>query len=176
MLTVVGGLVTKAGNTLLSMTADCGQLTAWRAHKRPLLDDYTQYQAATATMESSAPPSESIAQTCATLRASGEKFVADSESTTKANVEKVLTKVKINETAFVGVLAEEPTACYAGMIQKMHTEADTDKTQLIVFAITIVKNKSIFLYRFAAYANSDSVTETLGRMKADVAALYKANN
>ena len=40
MLSIVGGLLTQSGNKLLSMSADCKQLTDWRSARRQLLDDY----------------------------------------------------------------------------------------------------------------------------------------
>jgi len=44
-----------------------------------------------------------------------------------------------------------------------------------VFAITIVKNRSIFVYRFAVYTGSDSIDAALVKLKSDVAALRAAN-
>ena len=62
MLTIVGDLLTKSGNKLLSMSADCGQLASWRTARRKLLDDYAQYQMSLALIDK--PPSETIKQTC----------------------------------------------------------------------------------------------------------------
>jgi hypothetical protein len=173
MLTVLTDLVAKSGNKLLSMSADCRQLIDWRARKRSLLDDYGQYQASMALMDK--PTAEPVKETCATLRAQGDKMVAEQAPDIKSRVESALEKVKINEMRFVGVLAESTAACYGGLIQKLRTEAGTDKTQLTVFAATIVKNKSIFVYRMAVYATSDTVTRTLAKIRTDVAALLAAN-
>ncbi len=84
MLTIVGGLLEKSGNKLLSMSADCAQLTSWRSGQRRLLDDYAQYQAQLAIIDK--PPSEAIAQTCATLREEGNKIVAQQTPDIKARV------------------------------------------------------------------------------------------
>jgi hypothetical protein len=173
MLTILTDLVAKSGNKVLRMSADCRQLTDWRAHKRSLLDDYGQYQASIALMDKSTV--ESVKQTCATLRAQGDKMLAEQAPDIKSRVENALEKVKINETRFVGVLAESTAACYGGLIQKLRTEAGTDKTQLTVFAATNAKNKSIFVYRMAVYATSDTVTQTLAKLRTDVAALLAAN-
>jgi hypothetical protein len=129
MVTTQTDLLAKSGNKLLSMSADCRQLADWRAGKRPVLDDYAQYQTPLSNMEASAGPPEPVKQTCATLRAQGEKLLSNQMPDIKARVETTLKKVKINETTFIGVLAEEPTACYAGLLQKIHTAANTDKTQ-----------------------------------------------
>jgi len=138
-----------------------------------LLDDYEQYQASIAMMDKPVP--EPVGKTCAALRAQGDKLLADQAPDLKTWVESVLEKVRINETSLLGVLAEDATACYGGLIQKLRTEAGTDKTQLAVFAATIVKNKSIFVYRMAVYLTYDTVTKTLAKLKNDIGALLVAN-
>jgi hypothetical protein len=173
MISTLTDLLGKSGNKLLGMSADCGQLAAWRTGKRQLLDDYAQYQTPIAGIDK--PPSETVAQTCAVLRAQGEKILANQMPDIKARVESTLKEIKMNETNFLGVLAEDPGACYAALIQKIKTEAGTDKTQVTMFAVTIVKNRSVFVYRFAVYRNADSVNAVLAKIKGDVAALTTAN-
>jgi hypothetical protein len=173
MTEVLGGLLEKSGNKLLVMSADCRQLADWHTGKRKLLDDYGQYQTQIATMDQ--PPSETVAQTCTTLRNEGNKILANQLPDIKKRVEATMSKIKLNQTSFIGVLAEDNDACYAGLIQKIHTEANTDKTQITAFAISIVKNKTVFIYRFALYRGPQSVDATLRKIKIDVAALIAAN-
>jgi hypothetical protein len=173
MITTLTDLLAKSGNKLLSMSADCRQLTDWRSGKRQLLDDYAQYQTPIAGMDQ--PPSETVAQTCTTLRNEGNKILANQMPDIKARVESTLSKIKMNETSFLGVLGEEGNACYAGLVQRIHTEAGTDKTQITAFAISTIKNRSIFTYRFAVYQTADTVNVVLAKIKKDVAALLGAN-
>jgi hypothetical protein len=81
----------------------------------------------------------------------------------------------MNETSFLGVLGQDADACYAGLVQKIHTEANTDKIQITAFAISIVKNRSVFSYRFSVYRNPQTIDETLRKLKIDIAALIAAN-
>jgi hypothetical protein len=173
MITTLTDLLAKSGNKLLVMSADCRQLAERHAGKRQLLDDYAQYQTPIAGIDK--PPTETIQQTCATLRAEGDKILSNQIPDIKKRVEATLNKIKMNEANFLGVLAEDANACYAGILQKIHTEANTDKTQITVFAIAIVKTKSVFVYRFAVYTGSDSIDATLVGLKSNVAALYAAN-
>ena len=173
MITTLTDLLQKSGNKLLAMSADCRQLSDWHTGKRQLLDDYAQYQTAIASMDK--PPSETVAQTCTTLRNQGNKILANQLPDIKARVESTLSKIKMGEASFLGVLAEDADACYAGIIQKIHTEANTDKTQITVFAISIVNNKSVFSYRFAVYHNARTPDEVLRKIKIDIAALMAAN-
>ena len=173
MISTLTDLLGKSGNKLLGMSADCGQLADWRTAKRKLLDDFAQYQTPIAGIDK--PASESVAQTCAVLRAQGDKILANQMPDIKARVESTLKQIKMNETNFLGVLAEDPDACYAALIQKIRTEAGTDKTQVTMFAVTIVKSRSVFVYRFAVYHNANTVNAVLAKIKVDVAALMAAN-
>ena len=145
MLTTLRDILSKTGNKLLGMSADCRQLADWRGAKRQLLDDYGQFQTTLGQMEASSGPPEPIKQTCATLRAEGDKILSNQFPEIKSRVESALEKVKMNEAVFIGVLAEDPTACYAGLIQKIHTEANTDKVQVTLFAVTTIKGKFLAL-------------------------------
>jgi len=176
MVTTVGGLVEKAGNKLLVMSADCQQLADWRASKRDLLDDYAQYQTPIADMDKLvASPEASIKETCADLRKRGDEITANQLPDLKARIEETLKKVKMNEVRFLGVLAEDADACYAGQLQKLHTEAGTDKTQIVLIAIAVVKNKNIFGYRMTVYKGPDTAANLLGPFKATIGALDAAN-
>jgi hypothetical protein len=176
MITKIGEVVGKGGNRLLNMSADCGQLADWRAQKR-LLDDFAEYQTPVGSMNTTlaGAPAELIKQNCAVLRTQGDKIAADISPDVKSHVEQVFDKARLNEVAFVGVLAEDTTACYAGAITKIKTDDGTIKTQLFVFAITVVKGKYVFVYRFAVYLNSDMVDGVLAKVEANVAALLAAN-
>jgi hypothetical protein len=172
MLTLNRDVLKKGGNKLLSMSADCGQLNDWRVGKRQLLDDYAQYQTSISTIDTA--PAATIEQTCTFLRNEGRKVVAQKMPDIKARVEAAVEKLKVNETSYIGVLAEDPNACYAGIIQQLHTEVGTDKTQLTLFAVTIVKSRAIYVYRMGIYG-ANSIDPTLGKLKGDVAALHTAN-
>jgi hypothetical protein len=176
LLIKIGGPVAQSGNKLLSMSAECQQLADWRARKRPVLDDYGQYQTPIGQMDQLvAAPDAAVRQTCAELRKNGDQIVSDQTPDIKAHVEETLKPVKMNEQRFIGVLAEDQTACYAGLIQKIQTEAGADKTQIVLIAITVVKSKQIFAYRMAVYTGSDAVTALLAKFKGTVAARYAAN-
>jgi hypothetical protein len=177
VMTILGDLVAKGGNKLLVMSADCQELTDWHTHKRALLDDLAQYQTTLRTMNEprSAGPTASIAQTCNTWRAERDKIALNLTPDVKLIIEKTLERIRLNEAGFIGVLDEDSNACYAGLIQKFQTEAGTNKTQLVVYAKTIVKNKTIFVHRIATYLSDETVSETLAKLKTNVAAMLAAN-
>jgi hypothetical protein len=174
MITAIAGLL--AGqNELLAMSAECRQLEAWRAGTRPVLDDFAQYQTLLRSKDSNFPRAESVKQLCAAMRAEGEKTLAGVIPDIKTRAEAVLQDVKFNETRFLGVLAEDANACYFALLQKMKTEAGTEKTQLTLAATTIIKGKIVYYYTYTVYVSADTVTAALARHQANVAALLAAN-
>jgi hypothetical protein len=92
----------------------------------------------------------------------------------KARAEATIKKLKVNETSYIGVVAEDPNACYAGIIQQIHTEVGTDKTNLTLFAITIVRNRGVYVYRTGLYG-SEPIASMLSKLKDHVSAFYAAN-
>jgi hypothetical protein len=174
IVTIISGLLERGGIKLLGISADCGQLADGRAGGRRLLDDLAEYLTQISAIDKS-QPIEPVAQTCTTLRSQGKTIAANQLPDFNARLESTVQNIKINETRFIGVLAEDADACYAGLTQKARTEIGTDKTQVTTWAITIIRNRSIVVDRFAVYQNPDTVSAALARLKADVAALIAAN-
>jgi hypothetical protein len=171
MLDTIGELVTKArGNQLLAMSADCQQLSDWRAGRR-LLGDYGQYQAP----QLAAASEDTFKQTCAALRTQGGQSFANMRKDLKDKMEDSVRRMKVNDQRFAGFLGEDPTACYVALLQKLKSEDGTDVTQLTVLAITTVRARFLFVNRYAPYVNTDTVNETLEKLKLTIAALLAAN-
>jgi hypothetical protein len=167
------GPLEKLGNRLLGLFADCGQLAQAREGGRRQLDDAVEYHAQIAAIDK--PPAASVAQLCAAARARNNTILANEAPDLKARIERTVEKVKMNETRPIGVLAEDTNACYQGSIQKDKGESGTDKTMVGLGAVTIIKNRTIFVYRFSVYQNPNTVDAVLAKLKADVAALIAAN-
>jgi hypothetical protein len=177
MMDAVDGMLKPTGNRLLAISADCTQLNDWRTGKRKLLDNLAQYQALVATESSdqSANAADVIKTACAEMRTQGEKIVSDMEPDVRARADRVLKTVKVNEMRFLGVIAEEPTICYAAMLQKFKAETGAEKTQVTVFATTILKGKIVYFYMFAPYESGSTVTDTLALQKAQMIKVKAAN-
>jgi hypothetical protein len=175
-LTTFGGLLEKSGNRLLGFFADCQQLADWRAGKRPLLDDYAQFQTPISGMDRVvASPKAFIHETCATLRAQGKELNSNIAPDVKSKIERALANVKMDSLEFVGVLAEDDTACYAAQIMNAHVSNGADKTQIVLLALAVVKSKFIVLNRYRVYVGADAASDLLAKWKDTVAALYAAN-
>ncbi len=171
MLDTIGDALAKArGNQLLAMSADCRQLADWRDGRR-LLGDYGQYQAPRIASANE----ETFKQTCAALRQRGGRSFANLKNEAKSKMEESIRQMKVNEQRFAGFLGEDATACYIALLQKLKAEEGPDITQLTVLAITSVKDRFVFVNRYAPFTNTDTVTDTLAKLKATIAALHAAN-
>jgi hypothetical protein len=165
------------GNRLLSLSADCTELAEWRSGKRQLLDNLAQHQTM-ATWEDvvlAVSPQTIIKQTCAEMRSRGGELVSSTAAQANARIEQVLKTVKINEMKFLGVLGEEPLACYAALLQRTATEAGREKTQVTVLATTVVRRKLIYYYRSAPYADGGILEAMRELVKADTRRMHAEN-
>ena len=175
-LTTFGGLLEKSGNRLLAVAADCRQLTDWRTGQRPLLDDYAQFQTPIADMDRViASPKATIHETCATLRAQGKELNSSIAPDVKSGLEGTVKNLKMDTLEFIGVLAEDDTACYAAQAMKARAPNGTEKTQIILLAITVVTSKFIVVIRYGIYSGADATADLLTKWKGTVAAVYAAN-
>lgn len=177
MLEVTERAVSSVGNQMLGFYADCKQLTDWRTGKRPLLEDFAQYQTlASAANSPAAPaPDEAIKQLCSQQRQEGEKLMTGLAPTMKARVEEAVRGVTVNQTRFLGVVGEEPGVCYSALAQRIRAENGKDVTLIAVFATTYIKGKIVYYYLYSPYRSAQTVTSVLARHKINVAALLQAN-
>jgi hypothetical protein len=177
MLTTVGNLLGASGNRLVLASAECKQLKDWRAGKRTLIDNMAQYQTLVSLENAELPaaPEAAIKELCDQMRAQADQLMDDVADNLKRRAEEAMQDVKFDATEFLGVVAQEPFACYAALLQKLKTEGGADRAQVTVFATTVIKNKIVYAYLFAPYVSGDTVTAMLALQKANVDRLQKAN-
>ncbi len=177
MLTSIRMMIEPIGNSLLSASADCKQLTDWRTGARPLLSDMTQYQTITVWMDRDLPEGAQsvVKESCAKLRAEGKKLASNMLPNVQSRAAEVIKGMKINEIRFLGVLDENPNVCYAALLQKFRAQNGADVTQLAIYATMFVKGKAIYYYLYSPYAGADSMTAALASHKNNVAAFIAAN-
>jgi hypothetical protein len=178
MLKFIEGMLEGSSNKLLMHYAECSQLKGWRAGSKPLLDDFAQYQTMVAYLDKDfpVPGDEVIKQACNATRSEGEKITADLLPEVRTRIAGLASEIKLNEMKFLGALAQDPSTCYAALLQKFKTETGPDKTQLCVYSINFVRGKVIYYYLYGPYDDSSSVDAMLSRHKINTAAFQAANN
>src|SRR5262249_24110860 len=104
-----------SSNRLIAVSADCKELTDWRAGKRPVIDALACYQ----TVAGSAAATQgSYVSACAQM-SRGSEVVASEQADWKAIIERANKGLQVNETTFAGLLLQDKQACYAALLQKV---------------------------------------------------------
>ncbi len=162
---------------VLAVFAACDQLTDWRDGKVDDPGDTADYQvpSLTKTLSFSAP--KIIPAICTNLSQSGSAIVKGAEDQALKNFNSIQAfagKVQLNSQEMYGVLHEDETGCYAGMVQKsqIHNKAET---LFVVVAITVVKGKVLNFYHGGRLTNPSTIARLLDTSRATIAATLARN-
>jgi|SRR5262245_3102788 len=162
---------------LLAEYLDCDQLAKLRSGNW-IFSDYATYTIPWEAFYKTAPTGI-VPKACAVARTRiTDQGLAEIIKKNEANVERAYEgKIELNEAKSLGVLAEEPTACYMGQVVKTKARsADKETLQVIVIAMVQIKDKVFHYQIYAPYVNSESVSKLLTKHRANVAALVSANS
>ena len=162
---------------MLQAFADCAQLRSWRTGQRKTLSDYGQFLVPADFIDkkldgSSRPYVETI---CKVMRENGGQLLDQSAPVVKQRFEEALKGAQMNEMRFLGVVGQDDTACYFGLIQKLVTEFGDPKTQVDVSAIAFVSGKMIYSNLYAVHEGDQTLSELLERQQTNVARNLRAN-
>ena len=176
LLSLVAGAL-GGRNTLLAMYADCKEYKQWHSGKIKTLNNISQYQAPNAyvTRNLKGPPAKIISRLCTSMRAVGKAQVDKITKNVNRNIAKLATGMKINEMRSLGVLDEDATACYSGLLQSIRTELGTMKIIANVYAITVLDGQLLFYYLLSPYKGPQTVQDLLERQKTNVTAFLAVN-
>jgi GYF domain 2 len=173
LATVPSATLAHTSNRLLSVSAHCTELRQFRQRQRSALWHYSQYQVVR-SMEAKPASAATVRAACEATREQSEKIASDLKNKTQAAFDAAKQNVKVDQMRPMGVLAEEPTACYVGQLQKA-TIAGATLEIAGVYAITTLKERLIFYYIFAPYRGGQTFPEMLRRHQQNVIALLQAN-
>lgn len=170
--------LTAGQNQLHLFSADCTQLSEWRAGGRPTLGEYAQVQSAIQfhSQDLTGREGEVIKSICAATRQQGNQITAGVEADIKNKIEAGKEKIKIENVAMLGALGEDEMGCYVGLIIKGVTEAGVPKSQLCVFANVVLNGKIMYIYRYAETVDQPTADRLLLAVKASARTHVLANN
>jgi hypothetical protein len=164
-------------NELLFAAADCDQIGPWRSGQRLTLDDFTQVQVELAyrSRDLTGREVETAQGICRTLRQHGSAAVTGPISAVRDRFNSISEAVKLNETKFIGVVHEDPEACYASLVQRVRTEHGHDKLILSVFAHVVVRGRLLYIYRYTEGESFASMMRLTDMLRKSVQAHLDAN-
>jgi hypothetical protein len=154
-------------NELLAVYADCRRLADNRSGKKSALGDMADYMVPKEAMNMQMPP-DAAKYLCAEM----SKGMGMTElRNVQSRVKEVLKGIEVGEPRSLGVVAEDETACYTAMVQKI--EADLT---MVLMASLVVRGKLLYYYLSSSYVSDATVQTLLAKHKNNVAAVLRANN
>lgn len=164
-------------NYVIAQFANCAQLQAWRSGQRKVLDDLggatTPVQYANQVLPYTRP--QLVALLAQTYRRQGGALLKGATDDVNRRIGSAAKQMKINETKFIGVLAEDKDAVYVGLLQSLRTELGDTKIQIGVTGVTIIKGKMVSISVYTPAVSENSSTEALATARAIVAKTLAAN-
>ena len=170
--------MTKTGNRLLVISADCAELRDWRNGKRQDLDHMAQYQTIIELENEPLPntPEQMIKNYCTNMNTYGNQTTGAAAQDAQERAEQASKLLKLNEIKFLGVVAEDPLVCYSATLQKFKIDTHDPTTQLAIIATTLLRGKVVQLYLFAPYTGHTSITQLLAQQRMNAGRLQRANH
>ena len=164
-----------SGNRLLAMSADCNELHQMRAGERRLLDSFAQFQTLVG-LEAAPPlsaPQGVIGHACRLTRERNGEIAGEADASERLAAAE--NAIQPGETRYLGVLAQEPLACYGALLQRFKTQIGSDRMQVGVYATAAIRGKIIYHYLYAATISGGKLTTLLEQQKAAIRRLRAAN-
>jgi hypothetical protein len=169
--------MTKTGNRLLVISADCSELRDWRYGKRPDLDHVAQYQTIIELENQPLPdtPEKMTKNFCANMHATAMGSTVYIVPDPQERAERASKDLKLNEIKLLGTVAEDPAVCYTATMQKFQVDTRDETTQMTIIATTLVKSKVVQLYLFAPYTGGKTIAQLLAKQRSNVSQLQRTN-
>jgi hypothetical protein len=161
-------------NQLLATYADCGELAQFRSGKLEGFDNFATYVTPTDILNA-VVPADVLRKVCTGMRAKTDLDLAAIVQNRSVDMERLFQGVKINEIKFLGVLAEEPSICYTGQVQKLARASGVEKVQIAISTTLWLKQKLITYNLNAPYRSSDTISNLLSKHILNVTTLIAAN-
>jgi hypothetical protein len=164
-------------NDELAFFVACNRLKDWRAGKTTDLGDTADYQVQKQMKDQTFAAKEILPATCTVLRQQGATIIKNAEGEINKNfksIESLAGALQLNSQQMYGVLHEDKTGCYGGIIQKLQLD-NKEHTLFIVMAITVVKGRVIYFYHASPLKGPATITRLLKTTRKTVAATLAQN-
>jgi hypothetical protein len=164
-------------NEMLMHSAECNNLKNARVGKDKYLNDFAQVQVALQFKSTELKGQEAGAakEICQSLRVDGDKIEKQVGGEIKDRVKNLQAGISVNETKALGVLGEDQTACYSGLLMKIQTPQGDTRLIMGVYAMGVINGRLLFLYRFQAEPQPGAVDRMVELQKKAMTDTLAAN-
>jgi hypothetical protein len=142
------------------------------------LDHMAQYQTILELENEPLPdsPEKMIKNYCANMHdMAGRMTGTTAGQSVEERAEAASRRLGLNEIHLLGVVAEDPSVCYSGTLQKFKVDTQAATTQIAIITTTLVKDKVVQLYLFAPYAGPVTIGQLLAQQRTNTGRLRRAN-
>jgi hypothetical protein len=112
---------------------------------------------------------------CAAIRAQGGPITDQAAANIKSRLAAAQQQALIQNVALLGALDEDENGCYIGLVIKGQTQDGKPKTQLCVFALTVLSGRLVYLYSYSDKFDEAEATRLVGERKAAARAQVEVN-
>ncbi len=162
----------KGKNELLLSAVECTELKNWRTGKQRFLDNFGSYQVSLKlkNVDLTAQKSAILHQVCDVFKKQGAKLLDTIRPDVNKRLQTSLENVQVNQVNMLGILHDTDEICAIATHQRIRTEDGTEKDQLSIYSITVVKGRMIYSYLF-----SPQGTKNLNKLSNQILSLHEAN-
>jgi hypothetical protein len=166
--------INQGRNFVMAMFADCGELESLRGEGRAL-DNYGGYLAPiSAGTEPLAMPRGQFLAAIAKAFAQQDP-VAAIEDEMRERVERADLALEVGEMAGLGLIHQDDTAVYTGVIQSLVMEDGSSERVVAITGITLVQGHPVSVNLFAPFRDSATVETLLVAQRQNLARFVAAN-
>jgi hypothetical protein len=165
---------------LVGAAVECSQLEAWR-NPPLLLVDFTQALTILAPQYETMPYDERTrvpASLCNTVRQQIGQMPSEPRAKLEAKVTAALATLTTGQSKLIGVIDEEPAACYVVVVARAQTVSGAPASVLDVRATVVLKGRVLHFYQTAHSSNGKelaALTRASGVLKEHIQAHLAAN-
>jgi hypothetical protein len=166
--------INQGRNLVMAMFADCGELESLRNQGRAL-DNYGGYLAPlSAGTEPLAMPRSQFLAAIAQAVAQQDP-VAAIEGEMRERVERANLSLEVGEMAGLGLIHQDDTAVYTGVIQSLVMQDGSSERVVAITGITLVQGHPVSVNLFAPFRDSATLEGLLAAQQQNLARFVAAN-
>ena len=162
---------------MLAAHMDCKALRRWHKNQSPDFDRVSTYQRLAAPLAAmdDAALADIVEQTCNTFRSERLPTIDLASHGENEWLNDYTKDMKVGSQRSLGLLDEDDTTCYMGMVTARKSYTNTKKFVVVVVAATFVNGQPFYYTLNGPYNRPESVIEVLQQAKAAVQEFAAAN-
>ncbi|MCZ4282824.1 hypothetical protein O4H49_18715 [Kiloniella laminariae] len=153
-------------NEIITMITPCQGLKKWRAGEQDTLDDLMSVQVMRSTIQQdfTATEKNTIQGICQGMNIYPKEHMEQLMTQATDSVE-AGSQIKVNNNEFLGVVEQDQTTCYVGVLQNLIDEFGKPAITATVGAPQVLKGKLFFQYISADFENEQTFSQLVNRLQ-----------